>query len=82
VSPGELILRGTLICWFLFLVPRFVLSRDTGSAGFSDILFLVLPGDAVHNGMIGTGQTVADMRRVRRMVLESDGSFSVLQKMR
>ena len=29
----EIVLRGTVLYWFLFLVLRFVLRRDTGSAG-------------------------------------------------
>jgi uncharacterized membrane protein YcaP (DUF421 family) len=46
--------------WFLFIVLRFILRRDTGNAGISDILFVVLLGDAAQNGMIGEGETVAD----------------------
>ena len=42
------------------LVLRFVLRRDTGSAGISDILFLVLLGDAAQNGMIGQHDGVFD----------------------
>ena len=60
VSPLELLVRGTLMYWFLFLIFRFVLRRDMGSAGLSDILFIVLLGDAAQNGMIGEGVTVAD----------------------
>jgi uncharacterized membrane protein YcaP (DUF421 family) len=60
IAPTELIVRGTLMYWFLFLIFRFVLRRDMGSAGLSDILFLVLLGDAAQNGMIGEGMTVAD----------------------
>jgi uncharacterized membrane protein YcaP (DUF421 family) len=60
MSPAELIVRGTLMYWFLFLVLRFILRRDTGNAGISDILFVVLLGDAAQNGMIGDGETVGD----------------------
>jgi uncharacterized membrane protein YcaP (DUF421 family) len=60
MSPGELIVRGSSMYWFLFLVLRFILRRDTGNAGISDILFVVLLGDAAQNGMIGDGETVAD----------------------
>jgi len=60
MSPAELLVRGTLMYWFLFLVLRFVLRRDTGNAGISDILFVVLLGDAAQNGMIGEGETVGD----------------------
>jgi uncharacterized membrane protein YcaP (DUF421 family) len=60
MSPAELLVRGTLMYWFLFLVLRFILRRDTGNAGISDILFVVLLGDAAQNGMIGDGETVGD----------------------
>lgn len=56
----EIVLRGTVLFWFLFLVLRFVLRRDTGSAGISDILFIVLLGDAAQNGMIGQHDGVVD----------------------
>ena len=60
MSPLEIIARGTLMYWFLFLLLRFVLRRDTSSAGISGILFVVLLGDAAQNAMIGKGNTVAD----------------------
>jgi uncharacterized membrane protein YcaP (DUF421 family) len=59
-SPLELLARGTIMYWGLFLLFRFVLRRDTGSAGVSDLLFVVLLGDAAQNGMIGQGDTVPD----------------------
>ena len=59
-SVLEIVLRGTVLYWFLFLVLRFILRRDTGSAGISDILFIVLLGDAAQNGMIGQHDGVAD----------------------
>jgi uncharacterized membrane protein YcaP (DUF421 family) len=60
MSPLELFIRGTLMYWFLFLLLRFILRRDTGSAGISGILFLVLLGDAAQNAMIGKGHTILD----------------------
>ena len=60
MSPLEIIVRGTMMYWFLFLLLRFVLRRDTSSAGISGILFVVLLGDAAQNAMIGQGSTVAD----------------------
>jgi uncharacterized membrane protein YcaP (DUF421 family) len=60
MSPLEILIRGTIMYWFLFLLLRFLLRRDTGSAGISGILFVVLLGDAAQNAMIGTGNTVAD----------------------
>ena len=60
VSPFELILRGTTMFWFLFLVFRLVLRRDIGSASITDFLFVVILGDAAQNSMIGEGTSVAD----------------------
>ena len=60
MSPLEILIRGTIMYWFLFLLLRFVLRRDAGSAGISGILFVVLLGDAAQNAMIGNGNTVAD----------------------
>lgn len=60
MSPLEILIRGSLMYWFLFVIFRFVLRRNAGSAGITDILFVVLLGDAAQNAMIGDGQTVAD----------------------
>jgi uncharacterized membrane protein YcaP (DUF421 family) len=60
MSPWELLTRGTIMYWFLLLLFRFVLRRDAGSAGITDILFVVLLGDAAQNGMIGQADTVPD----------------------
>jgi len=46
VSPVELIVRGTLMYWFLFLIFRFVLRRDAGAVGIADMLLVVLVADA------------------------------------
>jgi uncharacterized membrane protein YcaP (DUF421 family) len=60
VSPLELIVRGTLIYWFLFLLFRFVLRRDVGSVGIADVLLVVLIADASQNAMAGGYETVAE----------------------
>jgi uncharacterized membrane protein YcaP (DUF421 family) len=60
MSPVELVVRGTLMFWFLFLVFRFILRRDVGSMGISDFLFVVLLGDASQNAMIGDGTSASD----------------------
>ena len=60
VSPGELILRGSLIYWFLFFILRFVLRRDAGSLGLADILMIVLIADASQNGMSGEYKSVGE----------------------
>ena len=56
----ELILRGSLIYWFLFLVFRLILRRDAGAMGITDFLFVVLLGDASQNGMIGDATSTTD----------------------
>jgi uncharacterized membrane protein YcaP (DUF421 family) len=56
----ELLVRGTLMYWFLFLIFRFLLRRAAGSAAVPDLLFVVLLGDAAQNGMIGDGHSLAD----------------------
>lgn len=60
VSPLELMLRGTLVYWFLFGLFRFVLRRDVGSIGIADVLLLVIVADAAQNAMAGGYQTVAE----------------------
>ncbi len=61
VSPAELFLRGTLIYWFLFLLFRFFLRRESGAAvGLADILVIVLIADAAQNGMSGEYKSVGE----------------------
>lgn len=60
VSPLELMLRGTLMYWFLFVVFRYILRRDVGSLGISDFLFVVILGDAAQSGMIGSATSATD----------------------
>jgi len=60
VSPVELIVRGTLMYWFLLLIFRFVLRRDPGSLGVADILLVVIIADASQNGMSGSYQSVPE----------------------
>lgn len=60
LSPLELVVRGTAVYWFLFLLFRFVLRRDAGAIGIADILLLVLIADASQNAMAGGYETVAD----------------------
>ena len=60
VSPFELMLRGTLIYLFLFIIFRFVMRRDAGSFATADILILVIIADASQNGMAGEYKSVSD----------------------
>ena len=60
VDPWELVLRGSAMYWFLFLLFRLVLRRDAGSIAIADILLLVLIADASQNAMAGGYDHVAD----------------------
>lgn len=60
MNPLELVARGTLMYWFLFLLFRFVLRRDAGSIAIADVLLLVLIADAAQNAMSGGYETVSD----------------------
>ncbi len=57
---AELLIRGSVMFWFLALVFRVVLRRDAGSMGITDFLFVVLSGDAAQNGMIGEATSATD----------------------
>src|SRR5690606_12798767 len=60
MSPWELVLRGTLMYWFIFVLLRLCGRRDMGSLGPSDMLLLVLIADAAQNGMAGEYTSVSD----------------------
>jgi uncharacterized membrane protein YcaP (DUF421 family) len=60
VDPWELVLRGSAMYWFLFLLFRVVLRRDAGSIAIADILLLVLIADASQNAMAGGYTTVSE----------------------
>lgn len=56
----ELVIRGSAMYWFLFLIFRFVIRRDVGSVGIADILLLVIVADASQNAMAGEYRSVSD----------------------
>jgi len=60
VPVAELMLRGTLVYWLLFLIFRFVLRRDVGAVGIADILLLVIVADAAQNAMAGGYDTFSE----------------------
>lgn len=60
VSPFELMIRGTLIYFFLFCLFRFFVRRDTGSLSVSDLLVIVIIADAAQNGMSGEYRSIVD----------------------
>jgi uncharacterized membrane protein YcaP (DUF421 family) len=60
VSPAEMVIRGTVIYWFIFLLFRFVLRRDIGAIGIADVMLVVLIADAASNGMSGGYDSLTD----------------------
>lgn len=60
VPLEEILIRGTVMYWFLFLMFRFVVRRDVGAVGIADILLLVIVADAAQNGMAGQYESVTD----------------------
>jgi len=60
VSIPELMLRGTLVYWLLFVIFRFILRRDVGAVGIADILLLVIVADAAQNAMSGGYDTFSE----------------------
>lgn len=60
VSPLELIIRGSAMYLFLFLLFRVVIRRRIGSVGMADILVLVIIADAAQNAMSGEYKSVTD----------------------
>jgi uncharacterized membrane protein YcaP (DUF421 family) len=60
VSPLELLVRGTAMYFFLFLLFRVVIKRRIGSIGMGDMLVLVIVADAAQNGMAGEYRSITD----------------------
>ncbi|MDQ3271768.1 MAG: DUF421 domain-containing protein [Pseudomonadota bacterium] len=60
LNPLELVLRGSIMYWLLFLLFRFVLRRDVGALGIADVLLLVLIADASQNAMAGGYESITD----------------------
>jgi uncharacterized membrane protein YcaP (DUF421 family) len=60
VSPWELVIRGSAMYLFLFVVFRVVVRRRIGAIGISDILLLVIVADAAQNGMAGEYRSVTE----------------------
>ena len=60
VPVWEIIIRGSIIYWFLFLIFRSILRRSMGSVGVSDFLFVVIIADASQNAMSGDAKSISD----------------------
>ena len=60
VSPVEIIIRGSIVYWFIFVLLRVAGRRDLGSFGVADMLVLVLIADAAQNAMAGEYTSIVD----------------------
>jgi uncharacterized membrane protein YcaP (DUF421 family) len=56
----EIVARGTVMYLSLFFLLRFVLRREAGALGITDLLVIVLIADAAQNGMAGDYQSISD----------------------
>jgi uncharacterized membrane protein YcaP (DUF421 family) len=60
ISPWELMFRGTAVYWFLFLAFRLLVRRELGTIAMSDMLLVILVGDAAQNAMSSEYRSVTD----------------------
>ena len=58
--PLEIVVRGSVMYLCLFALLRFILKREMGSMGITDLLVIVLIADAAQNGMAGDYQSITD----------------------
>lgn len=56
----EIFIRGTVVYLVLFFMLRFLLRREVGSMGITDLLMLVLLADAAQNAMAADYQSLPD----------------------
>ncbi|MBY0355450.1 MAG: DUF421 domain-containing protein [Rickettsiales bacterium] len=56
----EIVVRGTVMYFGLFVLMRLMLKRQAGTVGISDVLVIVLIADAAQNGMSGNYHSVPD----------------------
>lgn len=56
----EIVVRGSVMYLALFAMLRFILRRETGSLGITDLLVIVLIADAAQNGMAGSYTSISD----------------------
>ena len=59
-APAELVVRGTSMYFFLWLLFRVVIRRRIGAIGMADLLVLVIIADAAQNAMAGEYTSVTD----------------------
>jgi len=57
---AEIVVRGSVVYWFLLLMFRFVVRRDLGGLGIADVLLIVIVSDAAQNAMAGGYTTIGE----------------------
>jgi uncharacterized membrane protein YcaP (DUF421 family) len=60
IPLAELVVRGSVMFVFLWLLFRVVIKRRVGAIGMADLLVLVIIADAAQNGMAGEYTSVTD----------------------
>jgi uncharacterized membrane protein YcaP (DUF421 family) len=60
VPLAELIVRGSVMFLFLWLLFRIVIKRRVGAIGMADLLVLVIIADAAQNAMAGEYTSITD----------------------
>jgi uncharacterized membrane protein YcaP (DUF421 family) len=58
--PLEIIVRGSATYLALFVLLRFLLKRESGTTGVTDLLVIVLIADAAQNAMAGGYTNITD----------------------
>lgn len=56
----EILLRGSIVYFFIFFLLRFVLKRQAGAVGITDLLVVVLIADAAQNAMADDYHSIPD----------------------
>ncbi len=56
----EIVLRGTIVYFALFLMLRFIAKREVGTIGIADLLVIVVIADAAQNAMAGDYTSITD----------------------
>lgn len=56
----EIFVRGSVVYLAIFFLMRFVLKRQAGGVGITDLLFVVLVADAAQNAMAGEYNNIID----------------------
>ena len=60
LSVWEIFVRGTVVYIALFLMLRFVMKRQTGGIGVTDVLVIVMIADASQNAMAGEYKSITE----------------------